>query len=128
MSADNGIYILKTKDGQYRVTHAQAIENIYEDYYNNRYNPLEVVRVWGDCKYTRDMTKAYQIADAMQRKQYTEYGIKTFEYRKPWKYIVEDAKVKAESLKENILDLVKFKSLDSYNKYRLELIEKILNM
>jgi len=27
MSADNGIYILHTKDG-YRVTHAQAIENI----------------------------------------------------------------------------------------------------
>jgi hypothetical protein len=30
MSADNGIYIAKFKDG-YRVTHAQAIENV--DYY-----------------------------------------------------------------------------------------------
>jgi len=31
MSADNGIYIVQFPDG-YRVTHAQAIENI--DYYN----------------------------------------------------------------------------------------------
>lgn len=31
MSADNGIYILQTKDG-YRVTHAQAIDNIYWHY------------------------------------------------------------------------------------------------
>jgi hypothetical protein len=30
MSADNGIYILQTKDG-WRVIHAQAIENIYWD-------------------------------------------------------------------------------------------------
>ena len=28
MSADNGIYILKTNDG-YRVAHLQAIDNIY---------------------------------------------------------------------------------------------------
>jgi len=28
MSADNGIYVLKTKDG-YRVEHLQAIENLY---------------------------------------------------------------------------------------------------
>ena len=31
MSADNGIYILKSKDG-YRVTDAQAIDNIYWHY------------------------------------------------------------------------------------------------
>jgi hypothetical protein len=31
MSADNGVYILQSKDG-FRVTHAQAIENIYWQY------------------------------------------------------------------------------------------------
>lgn len=35
MSADNGIYILKTKDG-YRVLHSQAIENIYWHWNDDR--------------------------------------------------------------------------------------------
>ena len=45
MSADNGIYILQTKDG-YRVVHAQAIENIYRD---GRFHLQSVVNYFGRC-------------------------------------------------------------------------------
>ncbi len=37
MSADNGIYIHKFKEG-YKVCHAQAIENIYWNRGNKKYN------------------------------------------------------------------------------------------
>ena len=69
MSADNGIYILKTKD-QYRVTHTQAIENVYWEYdsryayyINERTNklvPTRVVEYWGGCRYTRNPETAYK--------------------------------------------------------------------
>lgn len=96
MSADNGTYILKTKDGQYRVAHAQAIENIYSDYSGRFYDPLEVVLTWMDCRYTRDYEKAMIVANAMENRNRTEYGIRIFEYKKTWKHIVEDAKKMAE--------------------------------
>jgi hypothetical protein len=96
MSADNGIYILKTKDGQYRVAHAQAIENIYEGYSGRRYDSLQVVLTWMDCRYTRDFEKAMIVANAMENKWHTEYGIRVFTYNKTWKHIVEDAKKMAE--------------------------------
>ena len=96
MSADNGTYILKTKDGQYRVTHARAIENIYEGYSGRRYDSLEVVLTWMDCRYTRDYEKAMIVANAMENRNRTEYGIGMFEYKKTWKHIVEDAKKIAE--------------------------------
>ena len=106
MSADNGIYILKTKD-QYRVTHAQAIENVYWEYdsryacyINERTNklvPTRVVEYWGCCRYTRNPEMAYKIAETMlKRIGFVEYGIRTFTYNKTWKHIVEDAKKQAE--------------------------------
>jgi hypothetical protein len=96
MSADIGTYILNTKDGQYRVIHAQAIENIFEGYSSNRYNPLEVVLTWIDCRYTKDYEKAMQIANSMEYRNRTEYGIRIFEFKKTWKHIVEDAKKMAD--------------------------------
>lgn len=41
MSADNGIYILKTKDG-FRVIHAQAIENVTYEPNEDGWNPYEI--------------------------------------------------------------------------------------
>lgn len=129
MSADNGTYILKTIDGQYRVVMEQAIENIFTNYSTDRYDPLQVVLTWGDCRYTKDKIKAYEVAETIERKWHgTEYGIKTFEYRKPWKYIVEDAKSQAKIIKENMLVLAKEKDLSWYEKYQLESAEKIINM
>jgi len=56
MSADNGVYILKTKD-QYRVAHLQAIENLswsaidgrwdFSEKEKERYVPTRVMEMWG---------------------------------------------------------------------------------
>lgn len=123
MSADNGIYILKAKD-QFRVVHAQAIENVYGDcsYSNNILNPLEVVRIWGNCRYTRHLLKAMTIAVSMDREYQTEYGIKVFEYKKTWKHICEDAKRRAEVELENIKN-----KEDSYSRWKVDICKNIIS-
>lgn len=118
MSADNGIYILKTKDGQYRVTHAQAIERIYEYCNPNRYDPLEVVLVWSRERCTKDYEKAMKIAEIMNKHKYTEYGIRIFTFNKTWKHIVEDAKwIAKEKLKQ-----------ENNSKWEISMLEYIVNL
>ena len=66
MSADNGIYILKTKD-QYRVAHLCAIDNVTWSVIDGdwctdmdkrgKLVPTRVVEMWGNCKYTRNKNK-----------------------------------------------------------------------
>lgn len=84
MSADNGIYILETTDNQYRITHAQAIENIFKDYWNNKYDLKELIRYFGDCKFTSSKEKALSIAHDLASKTYTEYGVKMFSINMKW--------------------------------------------
>ncbi len=95
MSADNGIYILKTKD-QYRVAHLQAIDNVYWSAISGlqeRLVPTRVVEMWGDCKFTRDRSKALDIAHKWANKlTVCEYGVQIITYNKTWKHILEDAK------------------------------------
>lgn len=102
MSADNGIYILKTRD-QYRVAHLQSISNISwsaidGDWQSNRatrgkYVPTRVVEMWGDCKYTKNADIALKIANKWAKGLFIcEYGINVITYNKTWKLIVEDAK------------------------------------
>lgn len=126
MSADNGIYILKTKD-QYRVIHAQAIENLYYSHlnsYNSELFPTRIVEYYGDCRYTRDFDKAMKVATAMERRVgYTEYGIKIFHINKTWNQIVKETKELA------IKEIEKFKDDDSdYGKYQKFQLQKIINM
>lgn len=125
MSADNGIYILKTKD-QYRVNHAQAIERVFADYNGKKLNPIEVMLIWGRCRYTKNELTAHQIANLMEKESRTEYGIRTFHYNKTWKHIVEDAKNEAEAKKNEIIS--KHSTTDSYDKYRLQKYEWILSL
>lgn len=105
MSADNGVYILKTKD-QYRVILAQAIKNIFDG--RNKLKPVEVVYLWNSVRHTRDEVKAMDIDKTINSRTYTEYGIKTFTYNKTWKHIVEDAKNSAKWQLENISSLDNF--------------------
>ena len=102
MSADNGIYILKTKD-QYRVAHLQAIDNVSwsiidGDWQNKKETrgkcvPTRVIEMWGKCKYTRDENVAYRIAHKWASSlPICEYGVNVITYNKTWKHIVEDAK------------------------------------
>lgn len=102
MSADNGIYILKTKD-QYRVAHLQAIDHVSwsiidGDWQNNESTrgkcvPTRVVEMWGDCKFTRDEGKALRLAHNWASKlPICEYGVNIITYNKTWKQILIDAK------------------------------------
>lgn len=102
MSADNGIYILKTKD-QYRVAHLQAIENVSWSYIDGdwqnkdsargKFVPTRVVEMWGDCRFTRNESVAQKIASEWAfRLPFCEYGVRTIIFPKTWKHILIDAK------------------------------------
>lgn len=72
MSADNGIYILECKD-QYRVIHAQAIENLYWTFLDGMMSvdkpvSTRIVEMYGDSKYTRDINMARNIAFLMEKR------------------------------------------------------------
>ena len=128
MSADNGIYILKTKD-QYRVAHLSAIENITWSFIDGdwdcRFVPTRVVDMWGNCKYTRDANKALRIAYKMVKSlPACEYGVNIITYNKPWKYILEDAKKYAK--KE--IQYLENNGRSLSCKYSIESLQKILHM
>ena len=85
MSADNGIYILKTKD-QYRVAHLCAIDNVTWSVIDGdwctdmnkkgKLVPTRVVEMWGNCKYTRNKNKAFEIAHKWDSSlPICEYGV-----------------------------------------------------
>lgn len=112
MSADNGIYILRTKD-QYRVAHLQAVENISWSYIdgdqNNkavtheRYVPTRVVEMWGDCKFTKDAEQALRIAHKWNTSlPVCEYGVKIITYSKTWMQILKEATTYAKKEMEYI--------------------------
>jgi len=69
MSADNGVYILKSKDG-YRVTHAQAIDNLWywEEDESKRFkelNPKYLKIYFEDCKVVSTNIEALSEAKKM---------------------------------------------------------------
>ena len=108
MSADNTIAILKTpapggkvgEDFEFRVIHAQAIENIYytnlewysEDF-NISGNPKEIVKYFGDARLFQDHDSAWKYAKKMMKDlAYVEYGIQQFEFEKPFWQFKREAK------------------------------------
>lgn len=92
MSADNGIYILKTLDG-FRVIHAQAIDNLYwwDSEMRNEINPKELKRYFGNCKVYDTEKVAQEVAIQMYENiinddycSICEYGICYIKYNKPF--------------------------------------------
>lgn len=133
MSADNGIYILKTKD-QYRVAHLCAIDNIYYSIidknwcYNNetknKYVPTRIVEMFHDSRYTKDESKALELAHKWASSlPICEYGVNTITYNKTWKHILMDAKDYAE--KE--INFIKENNLEEKWEYDLPKLQKIAN-
>lgn len=125
MSADNGIYILKTKD-QYRVTHAMAIDNIYWSHIDGDHYPklvpTRVVEYWGGKKYTRNEETALKVANAMLKHTYIcEYGINTIVFNKTWKHIVEDAKEYA------VKEIEYLKNNHTKETYAIQKLQKIID-
>ena len=95
MSADNGIYILKTKDGQYRVKHTQAIENIYKNS-DGDFNNLELYRYFRDCNVTKRHDTAFRIANRIYSElSIVEYGIVPIYVDNTWNEIRTYAKHEA---------------------------------
>ena len=92
MSANNGVFILKTKNN-YRVTYCGCVESLSPDS-NGKIDPIEVVDAFKNVRTTKSFETAYQIAKAMVHNSwYVEYGIKVIEYNKYWWQIERDAKL-----------------------------------
>ena len=107
MSADNGIYILATPtedagDLEYRVRHAQAIENIYWDEESgsliyDRINPTQLVAYFGECEVLSQEEahkKAFELEEEILNDDFCpvlEYGINTIVAEKPFSYYVKNA-------------------------------------
>lgn len=91
MSADNGIYVLESlaldgKSSEYRVTHGQAIENLYWwDFHDgdmcfgvekDEMNPEQIKNYFGKSKILFDRVEALKEADKILLEVgWTEYGI-----------------------------------------------------
>lgn len=87
MSADNGIYILKSPNfetgyTEYRVTYASAIENIYYRSNYGDFNSEALQEYFGNCNVLDSEIAAFAKAkeingDLEKEGLYTEYGIQT---------------------------------------------------
>lgn len=86
MSADNGVYILKTDGPEYRVAHLQAVERVWWHHgptgeTNNPHVHIENARtMWEKCKVYKSETQALKEATKLLRTyDYVEYGISFIE-------------------------------------------------
>lgn len=88
MSADNGIYILKTlRSGimgpdegyEYRVAHCQAIENIFSEDQQDKF----LIMYFGKCEVIEGRLEALVVAqDLYDEYNMVEYGIQTITLEK----------------------------------------------
>ncbi len=88
MSADNGIYILVSNHPygngtEYRVIHAQAIENIFDEpnfpFDKPKFNKDQLISYFGKSRSTRNPDKAAFIADMKFKNSFIcESGLFTF--------------------------------------------------
>lgn len=107
MSADNCVAILKTPAGQgfeYRVIHAQAIENIYWDENsannnNSEGNPTQVISYFGKCNVLTSEDNAVRLAEGIAKEiladdfcPILEYGIVRIDLPHPFSHYVEKNK------------------------------------
>ena len=95
MSADNGVYILKTGN-QYRVALCQAIDNLYwnEDLHCmcDTLQPKSIIQMFGDCQHTTDANKAVRIAERILKETgFCEYGIVLMNVYMTWEEILQKA-------------------------------------
>ncbi len=130
MSADNGIYILRTKDHQCRVIHTQGIDNLYWSFVvfsdSDDLIPTRLIEFFNKSKYTCDQDLARNIAFNMAKKVFTlEYGVREITIDKTWKQIVKEAKELA------LLEIESIKNKNNVHgiwNYELSLLQKIINM
>ena len=92
MSADNGIYIGCFKDKEFRVIHAQAIDNVY---YPNGENALSIVEYFGDAPIFNSIEEAQKEASRQETEclndkfcPILEYGINILKFSKSFEAYV----------------------------------------
>lgn len=93
MSADNGVYVLKTKDKQYRVACFQNSEELHYDNltnsYKKEYTSYGLYQKFKDTRYTRNPEIAINIAMDLEKElSVCEYGIQIIHTDKTWGDIV----------------------------------------
>jgi hypothetical protein len=95
MSADNGVYVLKSptasnpKEFEYRVAYAMAIDNIYFGNENTeegrRENDESRLYLFGKSTVFLDPDKAFEEAERIHSQyEWTEYGITQEEIARPF--------------------------------------------
>lgn len=91
MSADNGIYILRTKGPEYRVAYHQAIDNIYGNFSDESLrwqgDPEAMLEYFGKAPVFTDMESALDKAEEMvYNYDYLEDGICVISDFKDWDF------------------------------------------
>ena len=79
MSADNGTYILQTYGPEFRIAHAQAIDNIYRDYDDENHSWFpdinSIVDYFGKSKVYTTIEEAWDEAFLLDESHgWSEYG------------------------------------------------------
>lgn len=80
MSADNGTYILQTYGPEFRIVHAQAIDNIYGNYDDENHNWFphiqNIVDYFGQSEIYTNIEDALDAAYKLDESyDWSEYGI-----------------------------------------------------
>jgi len=103
MSADNGIYILKTHDG-YRVTHAHAIENLY--WWHNCCDNPRVEEIQDDSIFCEDICRncGTKNPSAEERIDICPERLKEYFGNCEITFSLEEALVKATFIYQEIMD------------------------
>lgn len=92
MSADNGVYILGTpiknsKEKEFRVIHAQAIDNIYYNEKNdNEGNPVYILNYFGNCKILNYDDAIIEAENLEKQYSILEYGISFIDLPHPFSW------------------------------------------
>jgi hypothetical protein len=91
MSADNGIYILETKGPEYRVIHAQNIEEVYGNFSDDSFrwqgDPEVMLEYFSNAPVFTDEKKALDYAIELSHNyEYLEYGICQVTEFKDWDF------------------------------------------
>lgn len=93
MSADNGVYILRTTEGHCRVAHAQAIDNLWYDEKTGRASDYpvdnEMIRIFGNSEVYNTMESAWEKAkEILKELPVCEYGISFIDAEREWPDVV----------------------------------------
>lgn len=91
MSADNGIYILQTNGPEFRIAHAQGIDQVYGEFSDESYqwqgDPEMMLHYFQDAPMFSNLEEALDYAKELSYTyEYLEYGICVITDFKDWDF------------------------------------------